>query len=373
MSDKYTEVEVVGWGNRIGSSFVGLLFGVLLFFASFFVLYSNEGRLDFSQVAKQAVEISANSPNTSAIGKLVSTTDSLISDRLLGDNLFLKPGQYIAINRDVDMFGWDEEKKTQTQKNTGGSETKTTTYTYHKKWLDKPQDSSTFKKTQGHYNPPKSIPDFTSRVSQAKVGIYTLDINSIDLPQFQKLQLNPQNITLKDGVSLIDNYLFQGKGMLENPEVGDLRIQYSIIPNGLDVTVFGQLDSNNRITSYLHKGKHRLYRIFAGSRAEAISTLKTEHKIWTWVLRLVGFLMMWIGLALALEPISVILDFLPFLGGITRGITKASTFIIAFVMSSITILLSMLLHNLLALALTVSVAVGLGIALRKIKYSTIKN
>ncbi|MGK7876576.1 MAG: TMEM43 family protein [Xenococcaceae cyanobacterium] len=367
MSDEYTEVEVVSWGSRIGSSCMGLVLGLILFFASFVVLYWNEGRVDFSQVANTAVEISATSPNTAAQGKLISTTGSLTSPQVLGDNLFLNPGKYIAVRRDVEMFAWEEEQKTETKKNVGGSETRTTTYSYSKKWVDTPEESSDFKISEGHYNPPKSIKDLTNRVSQAKVGIYSLDIKNIDLPQLNQVQLNRQNITLKDGVSQAGNYLFKGNGTMGNPEVGDLRLQYFVLPNGTNVTVFGKLESNNRITPYFYQDNQRLYRIFAGSREQAISTLKTEHKIWTWVLRLVGFLMMWIGLALALEPISVILDFLPFLGSITRGITGASTFIIAFVLSSITILVSMLLHNIVALAIAVVVAIGVGIALRKMK------
>ena len=365
MFDQHTEVEVESWGSRIKNSFVGIVFGVLLFFASFLVLYTNEGRLDFSQVAKQAVEISANSPNKSALGEFVSISDSLTSAQILGDKLFLNPGKYIAVKRDVDMYGWDESS---TKRRKSGR-----TYSYRRRWLNKPEDSRRFERPQGHYNPPKSIPDFTGHVSQAKVGIYSLDLNSIDLPQFQKLQLNRQNITLTNGVSLVGNYLFQGTGKLSNPQVGDLRIQYSIIPNGLDVTVFGQLENNNRISPYRYQGKDRFYRIFAGNRAKAISTLKREHRVWTWKIRLVGFLMMWGGLALALEPISVILDFFPFLGSITRSITTASTFIVALVMSSVTILVSILLHNLLLLAIAILVGFGLRIVLRKINYSTINS
>lgn len=365
MSDEYTEVKVVGWGSRISSSCMGLVLGLILFFASFFVLHWNEGRVDFSQIANTAVEISATSPHTAAQGKLVSTTGSLTSTQLLGDNLFLKSGKYIAIRRDVEMFAWDENKRTETQKNVGGSETRTTTYTYTKEWVDKPDNSSSFKSPEGHYNPPKSLPNFTGRVSEAKVGIYSLDLKNIDLPTWQRLQLNQQNITLQGGFSLVGNYLFKGNGTLENPQVGDLRLQYFVLPNGMNVTVFGKLESNNRITPYFYQDQHRLYRIFTGNREQATSQMKTESQILTWVLRLVGFVMMWIGLALALEPISVILDFLPFLGSITRGITGASTFIIAFVLSSITILVSMLLHNLIALAITVAVAVVVGIILRQ--------
>lgn len=265
------------------------------------------------------------------------------------------------------MYAWMEDTKTETRKNLGGSETKTTTYTYTKKWVDNPSDSSSFKYSQGHQNPTKSIQDDNYRVSVAKIGIYNLDIASIELPTLTKIHLNTQNTLSKDGARLDDDYLYKGTGTLQNPQVGDLRIQYTALPTGTNVTVFGKLDSNNRITAYIHRNNERLYRLFLSTREQAISQMKTEYTIFTWVFRAAGFLMMWFGLALSVKPISVLLDFIPFLGNISGAVAGASTFIIAFVLSSVTILISMLLHNIVALAIAIVVALGATITLRQIK------
>lgn len=369
-NDDYTEVEVTGWFSRIARSFVGILFGIILFLASFFVLFLNEGRIDFSQVANQAVEIVAAAPNPAAEGKLVSITGNLASDELLGDDLYLKPGKYIALNREVEMFAWLESKETRRKRNVGGSETKTTTYSYQKSWVNNPQDSSRFKRPSGHENPPKIIEDLTRKVSSAKIGVYHINMASINLPAINdRVQLNRENLTLPDDIELVGNNLFKGNGTLENPQVGDLRLQYFALRNGVNVTAFGKLESGDRLTPYLHKNKHRLYRAFTGSYADAIASLKTEYNLWIWIIRLVGFLMMWFGLAIALEPISTILDFIPLFGNISRGIAGTAAFIIAFVLSSITILVSMLLHNPIALIIAIIVAMGAGFTIYKFKSS----
>ena len=368
--DRYTEVEINSWGQRITNSFGGLILGVVLFLGSFIVLYWNEGRVDFSQVAEQAIEVSATSANNSVRGKFITTTGSIVSEELLGDNLFLNPGKYISINRTVEMFAWDERKTSKTQKNVGGSEKKVTTYDYSKEWTERPQDSSKFKKSAEHHNPPKSIADFTDRVSKATIGIYNLDMSKINLPPNRELKLNEQNVTLKDSAILVGDRLFKGNGTPDDPQIGDIRLEYSVIPNGMNVTVFGKLSENNTITTYLHEGKHRFYRLLAGSKQEAIYRLNQEHTTFTWIFRLLGLGMMWLGLSLFIEPISVILDFVPFLGNLSRSVIGVSAFIIAFCLSSITILFSMLLHNLIALLIAIFVAVAAGIVLRQLKHQS---
>ena len=364
MSDEYTEVEVVGWGNRIGSSCLGVIFGMILFLGSFFVLYFNEGRIDYSQIANKAIEITANSPNPAAEGKLIATNGSVTSDEMLGDNLFLKPGKYLALSRQVEMFAWQESKKTKKIKNVGGSETQITTYSYSREWTSNPEDSSFFKKPVGHENPPKYIDDFSGRVTDAKIGIYSLDLQSIRLPSFQQFTPQRDNLIPNQNISLVGDYLFQGNGTLNSPQIGDLRIKYTILRNGFNGTVFGQLDTNNRITAY-SQGKQRLYLIAQGNKEDAVSQLKSEYTMWLWIFRGVGFLMMWFGLVLATEPIAVLLDFFPFLGDLVRGISGAFTIVVAFVLSGITILVSTLIYNPIALAIAATVTIVSFMALRK--------
>ena len=43
MVDNYTETTRISYGQNIRDSFVGVLFGIILFFASFILLWLNEG------------------------------------------------------------------------------------------------------------------------------------------------------------------------------------------------------------------------------------------------------------------------------------------------------------------------------------------
>ena len=278
----------------------------------------------------------------------------------------MKPGPYIALNRRVEMYSWMEEKSTESKKNIGGSETKKTTYSYDKNWSEDPKDSKLFRYPEGHYNPPKTIDNYGAKVSDAKVRDYNLNLQKIRLPSFQKLTLKAENLQLKDDAILIDNYLYQGKGELSNPQIGDLRLSYSILPRERQVTIFGKFNGNNNIDTYTYKQKINFYRMFSGTRMEAISTLKSEHNFWTWFWRFAGFLMMWIGLGSLVEPINVILDVFPFFSSISRGLSGVSTFIIAFILSTMTILVSSLLHNLIALTITLLIVFGIIIARKKI-------
>jgi hypothetical protein len=145
------------------------------------------------------------------------------------------------------------------------------------------------------------------------------------------------------------DYLYMGKSY-DNPEVGDIRINFTAVNTGKKVTLFGKL-AGSEIIPYYHKGKTRLYRALSGTHDEAVATLKTEHKVMGWILRIVGFVLMWIGLTLIYGPISAFLDVLPFLGKISRSIIGIITFIIALILSILTTVISMIFHNIIALVI----------------------
>ena len=77
-----------------------------------------------------------------------------------------------------------------------------------------------------------------------------------------------------------------------------------------------------------------------------------------WILRLVGFLLMWIGLGLCFGPITAFLDVLPFLGSAGRFVISMAALPVALVLSLITILISILAHNLLALIVVLGLLIG---------------
>ena len=348
MSDQFTEVETTGYFQRIMNSLGGVVFGILLFLASFVLLYWNEGRVDLSQVAKTAIEIPALEPPPAEIGSFVSVTGTLTSEEPLGDDLFLVPGDYIALKRQSEIYAWEEDSKTTTHKNLGGSETKRTTYTYRKSWKEDPENSSSFKEPQGHQNPPKKISSTLFQVSLAQIGQYRFDLQSLHFPTPSPVSLNASNFQTHSQypeVTQSGEYLFVGDGALQAPQIGDIRIRYQALNKGIQATILGSLSSSNTISSYLGPRGLSIYRLFPGDQAQAISTLSKEHTMLTWGLRGGGFLIMWIGMNLIIGPLNVLLDIIPIVGTLTGSATKGVTLIAALVLSSLTILISIVFHN----------------------------
>lgn len=361
MADQFTEVTTKGWGKRIMDSFMGVLIGLALFLISFIVLWKTEGRTDYSKIAAKAVEVPAGKVAAEADGKLVSVSAPLETPDLVGDAGLLRPGSFIRLERRVEMFAWVEEKHSKTEKKTGGSEVTTTTYTYKKQWTSDPEPASEFKHPEGHENPALPIEAAAFTAPSARVGAYAVDPDGIGLPASSELELSEAktDLTGKSEYRLSGNFLFRGYGTVAEPEVGDVRVSYRALPSGRKVTAFGKL-SGSDLAPYLHKGEKRLYRAVSGTRDEAVAQMKQEYKVAGWAGRIIGFLMMWIGLLMMTGPLSTILDVLPFLGSASRFVIGLMTFPIALVLSLVTILISIIAHNVIALIIVMALILGAG-------------
>lgn len=358
MTNTFSVTTNTSYGSRIVNSIKGIIFGFLLFAASFVVLYMNEGRVNLANIATKAVVIEAATPHPELESSLVALSAAVQTNNRVSDGLYLKPGAYLLVNRNVEMYAWVEHKQAHTQKNTGGSETTTATYTYTEEWTTSPGND--FQQSQDHENPPMPLRSTSTRATSAKIGLYDLDVSSIDLPSPSNLALHDENLMLREGVTLQNDYLFQGKGTISQPQVGDIRISYAMLPSGLSATVIGRL-SGNSIQPYADQDGNHLYRVFAASsKGEAVSMLQHEYSLWLWILRGIGFLMMWIGLCLMLAPLSVLLDVLPILGSVTGAVIGLITFVVALALSIVTIIVSVLAHSLLALAITMFLSLIIG-------------
>ena len=365
MPDKFTHTTRHSYGSRIVNSIKGIFVGLLIFIISFGVLFWNEGRVDVSKIAETAIQISSEEIDASANNKLVSTYGTVKSEEVLGDGLYIKPGDYLSINRKVEMFAWIERSETTTESNLGGSETETTTYTYYKDWTQAPTSTSSFEHPEGHENPQKLLDSKSTTVNTAKIGVYELSPQKLSLSGSRDLNLNHDIIDYKDDIKLKGNYIFKGKGKLENPKVGDIRVSYTYIPNNSDGTIFGKLNKN-KIDPFVTEDA-RLYRMFSGTHDEAISKMATEHSIMTWILRLIGFLLMWSGLKMVFGPISILLDVVPFFGSVSKMAIGGISFIVALILSIITIIISIIFHNIWALLAIILITAGVMFYLYKTK------
>jgi len=359
MADQFTETVTTGWGKRIMNSFMGVLIGILLFFFSFVVLWKTEGRTNYAKIAAKAVALSTQSVDQNGQDQLVSATGPLETPDSVGDPEFIRPGNYIMLQRTVEMYAWRERSSSKSEKKMGGSETTTTTYTYEKEWTSNPENSADFKKPEGHGNPGLNVLEKEFYVARANLGAYELDVQNMRLPDAQKLEIGQNDLSsnLTAGFNLVQGYLFKGMGTLSEPEVGDIRLSFGAIASGKKVTVFGKL-IGSAIEPYMIKGETKFYRAIPGTRDEAIAQLKAEYKMTGWIGRIIGFLMMWIGMLMLLGPISTIMDVLPFLGTASRFVVGLMTFPIALVLSLVTIIVSMIAHNVIALIIVLAAVAG---------------
>lgn len=369
MSDEYVDVESRSLFQNLGDSIKGVLVGIVLFFVSFPILWWNEGRVDPSSVAKNAVEVASDGSKNDGEGKLVAINGELKAQGTIGDPEFLAAGNYIKLFRNVEMYAWVETVKTENKKKVGGGTDVIKTYTYDLKWTSSPKSGAEFKYPEKHRNPPMTYESRSFAANTASVGAFNFDATKIQMPSAKNLSLTDAmiNAGVKGKVKRAnDQYLFAGYGSLDNPGLGDTRISFSAVQPGGNVTLYGERHGKE-VKAYDWKGEVTLFRVIEGTHKEALKTMHGEHVMMTWILRLVGFFCMWIGLSSLLGPIHAILDIIPFVGSAGRFVVGLVLFPVALVLSLITIIVSNIFHSPILMLLTIGAVVGLGMYMVKKK------
>jgi hypothetical protein len=329
--DGFTEYETEGWGSRIGNSFIGALIGIVLIVASVVLLYWNEGRaVDASralnQAASQVVEVNATALDPQANNKLVHMsgmmeTSSPARDPLLGIG---GPG-LLRLKRQVEMYQWKQEEKTETQKNLGGSETKKTTYTYRKEWSSETIDSSRFRETQNHRNPPMPINSTTIDSPDVKLGVYRVDPALLDnVSAFKPFAPG----ATPAGYQNLGDVVYRAQNP-SDPAIGDIRVTYSAVP-AQTMSVIA-LQASGILAPYPGVNGYQVGLAEPGlvTADVMVKEKKHEEQSLTWILRGVGFAVMLIGFFLAGGPLATLVAFLPFL----EDIVDVGVFLIAFMMA----------------------------------------
>ncbi|MBR4666564.1 MAG: TMEM43 family protein, partial [Lentisphaeria bacterium] len=112
------------------------------------------------------------------------------------------------------------------------------------------------------------------------------------------------------------------------PQIGDVRITFTqILPHNISV-VAQQI--NNSFCPYPVNGD--TINLLADSIQSAelmFSRAQSANNTTTWILRIIGFLMMLFGLSMVFKPLSVLADVLPILGDIVEMGTSLVAFLIA--------------------------------------------
>jgi hypothetical protein len=142
----------------------------------------------------------------------------------------------------------------------------------------------------------------------------------------------------------------QGTANPGNPQVGDVRISWTMIPAEMPVSIVA-VQTGTTFAPYVAKdsaaGGYTVDLLETGTKTkeEMFQNAEDANTMMTWILRIVGWLMMYMGLKMILRPLEVLADVLPILGDIIGIGTGIVAFLIATPVALITIGIAWLFYR----------------------------
>ncbi|MGI6497144.1 MAG: TMEM43 family protein [Kiritimatiellia bacterium] len=384
-----TDIKNPDWMERLGSSFKGILFGLLLFVLGFPLLFWNEGRAvktarRLSEGAGAVASVPADAIEPANEGRLVHVSGMASVDGAIADDAFGVSARAIRLDRQVEIFQWVEHAETRVERE-GDAEKKITTYTYSREWCDAPVDSSRFKE-EGHEN--STTPAFGHAqwlAPAVKLGAFSLSPSNIRRIGGARPFALPQDYALPGalvdaGAQVVGNAVLvpvapppqaapstngapaagaAPRSVAATPEIGDLRVTFRVI-DPHEISLVGK-QAGNRFEPWTGKDGKSLSLQCDGiaDAATMFAAAQSAGKNVAWLLRLAGFLLMFVGLRMVFRPLAVLVDVIPVVRALVSGGVALAAFVLALACALVTISIAWIAYRpLLAIPLLV-VAVAL--------------
>jgi hypothetical protein len=366
MSDSFTSHnQVVDAHQRVDQ---GVLFGLVLVGGAGVFLFWNEGRAvqtqrSLAEGASLVASVDTARVDPANDGKLIHVTGDLKAGASLSDPDFTVSATALRLVRTVEMYQWKEESKSETRRNVGGSEETVTTYEYVRTWSETRNDSSRFKRQEGHVNPQMRYRAASYSSRDATLGAFRPGTNVIDrLPASETVSLDPSLANrlagrIKGPVHVADGRIYLGDNPSQ-PNIGDLRISFRLAPAG-PASIIG---SGNGFAEYQTKAGDALLMVRPGthSAADMFAAAQRENRILTWILRLAGVVAMFLGFTLILRPLVVVADVVPFIGSILSAGAGIVSLVLTAIVAPLVIAVAWFWYR--PLVSVVVLAIGLALA-----------
>lgn len=394
----FTETRTTGYGSRLSNSCMGIPMGIILFLVATALLWWNEGRAvhraqDIKQVAKTAQSIGdISNANTSLDGQLIHTTGTASTEDILSDDLFGIKTNALAIVRSAEYYQWKENEKHETKDKLGGKQEEIITYTYERDWTADPINSSRFKDPdyQGVNNVIWEIEDMRVIASNVSFGTYTLPelfisdivskqsdnvlplMISADNPALKQLNENvmkalgenvrPEAAQVKDSLAYVHvfgNQVYIGFNP-SNPSIGDIRLTFEQLAPSCNISLIA-VPTNGTFTTFQAKHDANEYELRVGTWTldQMIKQANDENATLTWILRILGVIIVIAALKMIFGILVTILKLVPFLASIMNLGVSLVCGVLGFVWSLIVIAIAWIFYRpLLGIALLV-IAAGL--------------
>ena len=370
MSDQFTEVTTKSWGSRLMDSIRGLFLGLILIIGSLILLWWNEGRAihtenDLKDGSKNVVHLQSNLPLPENEDKLVHLTGTVNTADTLNDPDFNIYTNAIALKRNVLFYQWEERSEEKTEKELGGSEKTTTTYSYSKNWVSSKINSNNFKKPEGHIN--NSAYSYSNSSYEAEnvfIDSFKLSKEVIDkISNFEPFPLDSSS--KNNSYKISSNTIYLGSGNLENnPQIGDVKISFEVVKSSQLVSIISK-QSQNTLVPFVGKNGSTINELMFGevSADEMFKEAISNNKMITWLLRLLGLVFCISGFMLLFKPLVIIGDFVPFIGSIVGIGTGFLSTILGMIFSFITVAIAWFFYRPIISIILISVVVLLFIFL----------
>lgn len=310
-------------------------------------------------------------------GELVCGTAMANTEEVLTDTDFGISENAISLSRKVEYFQWVEHSESKSEDKLGGKEETTTTYTYKQEWVSSPVNSSDFKDpayqnknytwtvvenqdlwaekvTFGAYvlneslihsissteavelnvneqllqSMDKSVADTYARIKGLPTPVNQANVAVAPVAQTEPVAATADSLqtAIADSISQnnkVDleyvhqagNVIYYGRSM-NAPEVGDVRITFEkTVP--AKVTVVSVVDGNT-FKPFVAKNKKKFQTLRMGKKSieEIFEEENENNTMWTWILRIVGILLVISGFKSLFSFLETLLKVVPFLSSI---------------------------------------------------------
>lgn len=276
------------------------------------ILFWNEGRavhiaISLEEAISGAVSISGSLNDIDHMyeGRLVHLVGAITVEEPLTEPDYGIQVQAVKLKRRVQMFQWIEETiEHKFGESVDSITTDERTYYYVMDWRDQLIDTRSFYIRSGHENP-KKFP-IESRVQVAdhvQLGAYELgDEIKARMAYFVDITSDsrPEEADVK-----LHSGLYYHCNDVWNPEVGDIRIQFSFAAiEGSYFTVTGKLEGG-KIVPYYTSQNARILFVSAGEQTLAQSFKNEQHtlKLTTWGFRFFGWILLFLS-ATCMAPLT---------------------------------------------------------------------
>ena len=360
----YQEVTKTSYGSRLGNSLKGILVGLALFVAATVLLWWNEGRAVKTSKMLKAAETecddvaSVASLDPALEGKLIHATAVAKTDEILTDPTYGVSVNAIRLVRDVEYYQWVEHSSSETKDKIGGGQETTTTYTYSMEWVGGPIDSGNFKDPdyQSKNFVRTTVPDNTVTAEKVEFGAYVLPPAMVGaIPASTSVNLPA---SLGNGIdTFVDgSTVYYGENP-QTPAVGDVRVSFSEADGGT-ASILGQVVGNT-FEPFKHKNGKSLMVLKMGehSQESMFESEKAANKMWMWILRIIGIILVVAALRMTFSILVTILKVLPPLAKVAELGVNLVTGVVGFVWALLVILIAWVAYRpLLAVALALVIA-----------------